>query len=178
MQIWTWGINDNYALGRKTDKVIDPNNPGEYILVEELETMPMVLQDLADQGFRAVDIAAGASHSIALGHDGTLRAWGTFSVCTRFLLTLLTSNNGPIFSLQVVFLVLTKTQPQKIRTNSSIPPPSNPSRATASPKQSADTTISSLLRPRAKSSPGATGSRANLAGESSNDTNTRRSSQR
>lgn len=50
----------------------------------------MILQDLADQGFRAVDIAAGASHSIALGHDGALRAWGTFSVRTRFLLSLFT----------------------------------------------------------------------------------------
>ena len=91
MQIWTWGINDNYALGRKTDKVVDPNNPDQYIPVEELETTPVVLQNLADQDFRAVDIAAGASHSIAIGHDGTLRAWGTFSVCNRSLLSPFTS---------------------------------------------------------------------------------------
>lgn len=100
MQIWTWGINDNYALGRKTDKVADPDNPGQYIPIEDLETTPMVLQGLADQGFRAVDIAAGASHSIALGHDGTLRAWGTFSVRTRFLLTLFTFKTMPLFSVR------------------------------------------------------------------------------
>jgi len=123
VQIWTWGINDNLALGRKTDKVADPNNPGQYIPVEELETTPMVLQDLADQGFRAVDIAAGASHSIALGHDGTLRAWGTFSVRKSISpYTIIHSSNGPMFSLQVASSALTKTRHQKIQTNSSTPP--------------------------------------------------------
>ena len=41
----------------------------------------MLVQTLADEGFRAVRIAAGDSVSVALGEDGQLRAWGSFRVC-------------------------------------------------------------------------------------------------
>ena len=40
----------------------------------------MVVQTLVDENFRAVDISAGDSVSVALGHDGDLRAWGSFRV--------------------------------------------------------------------------------------------------
>lgn len=47
---------------------------------EEWETEPVALQDLANAGFRAVHVIAGATISAALGSDGTVRAWGQFRV--------------------------------------------------------------------------------------------------
>lgn len=67
--VWSWGINDNAALGRKT-KV-----PG--IESEELESQPLMVEGLGDD-FEAVAIAASDSVSLAISGKGALRCWGSF----------------------------------------------------------------------------------------------------
>lgn len=82
--MWSWGINDNASLGRRTVDVYDPENPnGTPIDAEILETSPALVQTLVDQEFRAVKVAAGDSVSVALGIKGELRVWGSFRVRCR-----------------------------------------------------------------------------------------------
>lgn len=78
--MWSWGVNDAAALGRQTVDVPDPDNEGETIEAELLETEPAVIPSLVDEGFRAVAIASGDSISVALGDQGDIRAWGSFRV--------------------------------------------------------------------------------------------------
>ena len=47
----------------------------------------MVLQTLVDEKFRAVDVSAGDSVSVALGHEGDLRSWGSFRVSARLFIS-------------------------------------------------------------------------------------------
>ncbi|EJT97405.1 RCC1/BLIP-II [Dacryopinax primogenitus] len=77
-RIWSWGVNDNASLGRLTANVPIPDAPGEFFQTEVLETQPMLVQSLVDEGFRAVTVAAGDSISVALDVDGQLRCWGSF----------------------------------------------------------------------------------------------------
>ncbi|KAJ1300389.1 hypothetical protein OPQ81_005208 [Rhizoctonia solani] len=77
-RVWSWGINDNAALGRPTVNVTHPDRPNEVIEAEVLETEPMVVKTLVDEDFRAVDVCAGDSISVALGEGGALRVWGSF----------------------------------------------------------------------------------------------------
>ncbi|KAG8698245.1 hypothetical protein FRC09_007335 [Ceratobasidium sp. 395] len=77
-KVWTWGINDNAALGRPTVNVAHPEKPNEIIEAEVLETQPMVVQTLLDEGFRAINVCAGDSISVALGEGGAIRVWGSF----------------------------------------------------------------------------------------------------
>jgi regulator of chromosome condensation len=70
--VWSWGINDNAALGRDTT--------GQDVETEELEAQPLPVQDLDQQGFRAVRVAAGDSISLAISDKGEVRAWGSFRV--------------------------------------------------------------------------------------------------
>lgn len=79
-KVRSWGINDNAALGRQTVNVADPSNPDEKIPNEELEAYPYVVQSLVDEGFRAVQVAAGDSVSVAVSDKGLVRAWGSFRV--------------------------------------------------------------------------------------------------
>ena len=60
--------------------VPDPDDSNQILEQEILESQPMVVQDLVDQSFRAVDVIAGDSVSVALGIDGDLRVWGSFRV--------------------------------------------------------------------------------------------------
>lgn len=76
----SWGINDNAALGRQTVNVEDPNNAGEKIPNEDLEAYPYVVESLVREGFRAVQVAAGDSVSVAVSDKGQVRAWGSFRV--------------------------------------------------------------------------------------------------
>lgn len=69
-RVWSWGINDNAALGRKT------NLPD--VESEELESQPMLVEGLPEEGFRAVRVAAGDSVSLAIGDRGEVRCWGSF----------------------------------------------------------------------------------------------------
>ena len=68
------------ALGRPTDHVPDPDSPQEILEAEVLETQPMVVQTLVYEKFRAVDVSSDDSVSVARGHEGDLRAWGSFRV--------------------------------------------------------------------------------------------------
>lgn len=79
-QIWSWGVNDDGALGRITNGIPDPNAPDSFLEEDFLESQPMLLSSLADAKFRAVAVSAGDSISVALGSSGELRAWGTFKV--------------------------------------------------------------------------------------------------
>ena len=74
-KVWSCGIKDNMALGRPTNHVPDPDNPQEILEAEVLETQLMVVQTLVDENFHTVDVSAGDSMSVALGHKGDLRAW-------------------------------------------------------------------------------------------------------
>ncbi|CAE6436863.1 unnamed protein product [Rhizoctonia solani] len=77
-KVWSWGINDNAALGRPTINVTHPERPNEVVEAEVLETEPMVVKTLVDEDFRAIDVCAGDSISVALGEGGALRVWGSF----------------------------------------------------------------------------------------------------
>ncbi|KAL0247475.1 hypothetical protein I308_103540 [Cryptococcus tetragattii IND107] len=77
-RVRSWGINDNAALGRITTDVSDPKNPGQMIPNEDLESYPFVVETLEQEGFRAVQVAAGDSISVAISEKGELRAWGSF----------------------------------------------------------------------------------------------------
>jgi len=87
--VWSWGVNDNMALGRPTQGVKDMDS-------DELESSPAIISDL--HGFRAVRVAACDSYSLALDDTGSLRVWGTFKVCFRFLL------DSDVHFIETVFL--------------------------------------------------------------------------
>lgn len=65
-------INDNAALGRVTSV--------QGVEAEELESIPMVVEGLQDEEFKAVRVDAGDSVSLALSERGKLRCWGSFRV--------------------------------------------------------------------------------------------------
>jgi len=63
--VYSWGCNDDGALGRETEAD------------GKLEYVPMrVLGPLKD--VRIVQVACGASHSLALAEDGTVYSWGAY----------------------------------------------------------------------------------------------------
>ncbi|KAJ3923581.1 regulator of chromosome condensation 1/beta-lactamase-inhibitor protein II [Lentinula edodes] len=78
--IWSCGLNDDAALGRITQNVPDPKNPGSFLDVDELTSVPHPLQTLVDEGFRAVKVATGDSICAAVNDKGELRVWGSFRV--------------------------------------------------------------------------------------------------
>ena len=61
--------------------VEDPDAPSQLMDPEILEYSPYLVTKLAEEGFRAVQVASGDSISIALSDKGDLRAWGCFRVC-------------------------------------------------------------------------------------------------
>ncbi|THH04495.1 hypothetical protein EW145_g5480 [Phellinidium pouzarii] len=77
-KVWSWGVNDNGALGRQIFGVSDPDAPGQLIDSDILESQPMLVRNLVGDGFRAVQIAVGDSVSVALSDEGLIRAWGCF----------------------------------------------------------------------------------------------------
>jgi len=76
---WSWGINDNAALGRPTEGLAG-------IEQEELETRPMPVATIsphphpesARPPFKAARVCAGDSVSVAVSEEGELVAWGSF----------------------------------------------------------------------------------------------------
>ncbi|OBZ67722.1 Protein pim1 [Grifola frondosa] len=80
--VWSCGANDNAALGRVTITIPDPKNDKESIEVDEKtsipNTLPVPIQSLVDEGFRAIQVVAGDSVSAAISDKGELRVWGTF----------------------------------------------------------------------------------------------------
>jgi regulator of chromosome condensation len=67
-------------LGRITQNIPDPNNPGSFLDIDELTSIPHPLQSLVEEGFRAVKIASGDSICGAVSDQGELRVWGSFRV--------------------------------------------------------------------------------------------------
>ncbi|KAL5528177.1 hypothetical protein ACEPAF_7313 [Sanghuangporus sanghuang] len=84
-RVWSWGVNDHGALGRQTTNVEDPDASGQLIDPEILEYTPMIITKLAEEGFRAVQAAAGDSISVALSDKGAIRAWGCFRAADGLL---------------------------------------------------------------------------------------------
>ena len=78
--MWSFGINDEATLGRETEHVPDPLNPGDFLSSGDLEATPYPVKGLLDENFRAVKIVAGDSVSAAISSDGQLRVWGSFKV--------------------------------------------------------------------------------------------------
>ncbi|TFL00681.1 regulator of chromosome condensation 1/beta-lactamase-inhibitor protein II [Pterulicium gracile] len=76
--VWSCGVNDEAALGRPTDNVLDPQDPESVLDVDELSAWPHPIQSLVDAGFRAVRVAAGGSVSAVISSQGELRVWGSF----------------------------------------------------------------------------------------------------
>lgn len=81
--VWTCGANDNAALGRVTVHLPRPSNPHIFQEVDEQTavptSVPVPIQTLVDEGFRAVKVVAGDSISAAISDAGELRVWGTFA---------------------------------------------------------------------------------------------------
>ncbi|KZV94992.1 RCC1/BLIP-II protein [Exidia glandulosa HHB12029] len=77
-RIWSWGINDEGQLGRRTSNVDDPARPGEKLDRDELESTPALVEELDPEVFRAVQVAAGGSVSVAVSDKGEVRSWGCF----------------------------------------------------------------------------------------------------
>ena len=68
--MFTWGCNDEGALGRKTD------DGEEYIPGQTLD-----LQDVM-----VVQLSAGDSHTAALASNGDVYCWGVFRVSHGWVL--------------------------------------------------------------------------------------------
>ena len=64
--MYTWGCNDEGALGRKTPDEDDCMEPGKVEFEEEI-----------------VQISAGDSHTAAVTKTGRVYAWGAFRVSIK-----------------------------------------------------------------------------------------------
>lgn len=62
--VWSFGVNDDLALGREAEEEEDAAEPGKVKI----------------PGKVVQQISAGDSHSAALTTDGVVYAWGTFKV--------------------------------------------------------------------------------------------------
>ncbi|GAA5848223.1 hypothetical protein JCM3766R1_006770 [Sporobolomyces carnicolor] len=72
-KVWSWGINDNAALGRLTSK---PDIESEEL---EANLYPVEgLTGLNEEEFKAIRVAAGDSVSLAVSEQGEVKAWGSF----------------------------------------------------------------------------------------------------
>jgi len=78
--VWSWGCNDDAALGRETDEWLP--EPVEGILgqgVRASEDAVAAASNGVETSFDGVvQIACGASHSVALTADGVVYAWGAY----------------------------------------------------------------------------------------------------
>ena len=68
--VWTWGCNDDGAVGRSDDEWLPA--PVEGPLGTEHKA------DEADEDSDIVQICCGASHTVALSASGLVYAWGTY----------------------------------------------------------------------------------------------------
>jgi regulator of chromosome condensation len=97
-RILTWGVNDNYALGRETtwegglrdvDNAQDDSDSAS-VASDEVELNPLeatpapISQDKFPRGTRIVSVAAGDSATFVLTEEGFVYGWGTFVVSYAF----------------------------------------------------------------------------------------------
>lgn len=83
-QVYSWGVNDQYALGRETkvearEKNVDESDSDDEEPLNELESTPMLI-DSFPEGTVITRIAAGDSISVAVTDTGKVWSWGTFRV--------------------------------------------------------------------------------------------------
>jgi regulator of chromosome condensation len=81
LQLWSWGVNDGGALGRRTAQVVlDPTaDVPAYADRDRLESIPGLVLGLGpDNDFRVTQAAAGDSVSVAISSTGRLKYWGSF----------------------------------------------------------------------------------------------------
>jgi regulator of chromosome condensation len=90
-QILTWGVNDNYALGRETSwegqlRDMDAANDDSISDASDVELNPRestptaIPADKFPPGTRVVRVAAGDSATFVLTEQGSVYGWGTFVV--------------------------------------------------------------------------------------------------
>ncbi|KAF8314935.1 RCC1/BLIP-II [Clavulina sp. PMI_390] len=77
-RLWSWGVNDEGALGREVVNVPNPEKPGEFLDREELESWPTVVSTLEEKKFRPVFVGVGDSLTIAVNEEGHAMGWGIF----------------------------------------------------------------------------------------------------
>jgi regulator of chromosome condensation len=82
-KIYTWGVNDNKALGRDTKWEEPPEGlPDDVADVNPLESTPSAvsISSLSPKPIRIVQVAACDSATFALTDDGRVYGWGSFRV--------------------------------------------------------------------------------------------------
>jgi regulator of chromosome condensation len=82
-QIFTWGVNDNLALGRDTtwEEPPEGNPPGMTDLNPRESTPSIVpLERFMSSPDRIVQVAACDNATFALSSDGRVYGWGSFRV--------------------------------------------------------------------------------------------------
>ena len=75
LKVYTWGCNDEGALGRPTSGTDD----------EEYFPRKVALPD----GVKIIQVSAGDSHTAALSDKGEVYAWGAYRVSQMFTYQLL-----------------------------------------------------------------------------------------
>jgi regulator of chromosome condensation len=81
-RVWTWGVNDQGALGRDTTVEDNDDNGEESDSEEELntkESIPGVVNGFPS-GVNAVKVVCGDSITVCIASDGKVYSWGTFRV--------------------------------------------------------------------------------------------------
>lgn len=81
-QVYSWGVNDQYALGRETkvearEKNVDESDSDDEEPLNHLESTPMLI-DTFPKGTVITRIGAGDSISVAVTDTGKVFSWGTF----------------------------------------------------------------------------------------------------
>jgi regulator of chromosome condensation len=88
-KIYTWGVNDNGALGRNTtwvapdvdvDDDSDEEDTDDTGINPRESTPEAIPEDSFEEGTTFVQVAATDSASFALTDDGQVYGWGTFRV--------------------------------------------------------------------------------------------------
>lgn len=86
-KVYSWGVNDQYALGRETkvaprEKLAEGSDDSDEDdePLNALESTPMPVEGFPE-GTIITRIAAGDSVSVAVTDQGRVYAWGTFRVC-------------------------------------------------------------------------------------------------
>lgn len=88
-KLYTWGVNDNGALGRDTSKdpketedaESDSDSDDDDIGLNAKESTPAAIPSKSfPEGTKFAQVVAGGSHSFVLTTTGLVYGWGTFLV--------------------------------------------------------------------------------------------------
>ena len=85
-QIYTWGVNDDGALGRETQKASSEDSDSDEDGLDPAEATPTPISLTHFQGHPVFSqVAATDNASFALTSEGAVYGWGTFLVCITFI---------------------------------------------------------------------------------------------